>query len=56
MTLLIDANGVGKTFVLHQQGGLKLPVLADVYARLLAYTAYHFREEEDMMAAAGLDP
>ena len=32
------------------------PVLADVYARLLAYTAYHFREEEEMMAAAGLDP
>ncbi|MCG9030737.1 phosphonate C-P lyase system protein PhnL [Laribacter hongkongensis] len=36
MTLLIDANGVGKTFVLHQQGGLKLPVLADVSLQVAA--------------------
>lgn len=28
-TLMIDARGVSKTFVLHQQGGLRLPVLTD---------------------------
>ena len=30
-------------------------LLADVYGRLLAYTAYHFREEEGMMERCGLD-
>ncbi|RXZ45697.1 phosphonate C-P lyase system protein PhnL [Crenobacter cavernae] len=30
MTLLIDAQQLSKTFVLHQQGGLELPVLTDV--------------------------
>ncbi len=30
-------------------------LLADVYGRLLAYTEYHFREEEDLMAQYGLD-
>ncbi|GAB1385527.1 GGDEF domain-containing protein [Melaminivora sp.] len=29
--------------------------LADIYARLLDYTAFHFREEEDMMVRIGLD-
>lgn len=31
-------------------------LLADVYGRLLAYTEYHFREEEEMMEQIGLDP
>ncbi|WP_374607375.1 GGDEF domain-containing protein [Diaphorobacter nitroreducens] len=31
-------------------------LLADVYGRLLAYTEYHFREEEEMMRHCGLDP
>lgn len=30
-------------------------MLADVYGRLLAYTEYHFREEEDLMAQYGVD-
>ena len=30
-------------------------LLADVYGRLLAYTAYHFREEEELMGRCGLD-
>ncbi|BEV71660.1 MULTISPECIES: phosphonate C-P lyase system protein PhnL [unclassified Paludibacterium] len=30
MSLLIDAQHLSKTFVLHQQGGLRLPVLSDV--------------------------
>ncbi|KMN51129.1 phosphonate ABC transporter ATPase [Chromobacterium violaceum] len=29
-TLLIDAQNLSKTFTLHQQGGLRLPVLSDV--------------------------
>ncbi|TDR82973.1 phosphonate C-P lyase system protein PhnL [Paludibacterium purpuratum] len=30
MTLMIDAQHLSKTFILHQQGGLRLPVLSDV--------------------------
>ncbi|MDE1712334.1 phosphonate C-P lyase system protein PhnL [Chromobacterium piscinae] len=30
MNLLIDAQNLSKTFTLHQQGGLRLPVLSDV--------------------------
>lgn len=30
-------------------------LLADVYGRLLAYTEYHFREEEELMAQYGVD-
>ncbi|WP_313072041.1 sensor domain-containing diguanylate cyclase [Melaminivora sp.] len=30
-------------------------LLADIYGRLLAYTEYHFRDEEEMMAEVGLD-
>ena len=31
-------------------------VLADIYGRLLAYTEYHFTDEEELMAQYGLDP
>lgn len=30
-------------------------LLADVYGRLLAYTEYHFREEEELMAQYAVD-
>lgn len=36
MTLLINAQHVSKTFVLHQQNGLELPVLDDVSLAVLA--------------------
>lgn len=40
---------------LFSQGSGGEELLADVYGRLIAYTAYHFREEEEMMARCGLD-
>lgn len=40
---------------LFRQGGDSAAVQQDVYRRLLAYTEYHFAEEEAMMVQTGLD-
>ena len=44
-------------FVLGADGAAdREAVLADIYGRLLAYTEYHFTDEEELMAQYGLDP
>lgn len=51
---LVDLfNELSQALFSQTSGGEAL--LADIYQRLLAYTAYHFREEEEMMATLGLD-
>ena len=40
---------------LFSPAGDRQALLADIYARLLAYAEYHFREEEQLMAQSGLD-
>ena len=40
---------------LFSPAGDRQVLLADIYARLLAYAEYHFREEEELMERNGLD-
>lgn len=35
MSLMIDVQGLSKTFTLHNQGGIELPVLNDIYLHVL---------------------
>ena len=52
---LVDLFNELSRALFSQAGGGGEALLADIYARLLAYTEYHFREEEEMMERSGLD-
>lgn len=52
---LVDLfNELSRTF--YSTDASRDAVLADTFARLVAYTEYHFRDEEALMRGVGIDP
>ena len=53
--VLVDLfNELSATF--SSADGNRDAVLTETFARLLAYTEYHFRDEEALMRGVGVDP